>query len=671
MKPYSALIIVGFLLLASLVSAQEHVHIIHQIIEEMVMETEDEYLAEEYTEQLFYLYENPIDVNQATPEQWKEFFFLSQPQIQEIIEFVASRPLLTLYELQLIPGLDKRTAYFLSPFITVTELQEKSQFKPRLRNSLLMRIDGTFETKKGYMPDSTSDRYLGLPHRHLVKFRSVQKARFSTGFVIENDAGEKYQWKPEELRYGADFISAHVALENRGLFNMLLLGDYQLNVGQGLTLTHGFSMGKSADAVNIRKVHRGLKPYTGSHEYNYFRGFAASISWNNFTILPFFSWKFLDGRINTGPDNRKYISSIIQSGMHRTPKESVDRLNMAETIAGTDMLFQSNDKRLEAGFTIMKTRYQYPYQPNPNIYNQFTFFGQELLNSGLRLNYTFKNIYLFSELSSSDFSGYAGLAGFQMSVAPETNMAFVYRNYGKSYYANYSQPFSESSNQNEEGFYWGINMNLSKKWKLNLYYDLFRYPWLRYQLYTSASPGNEWMSKIFFTPNKSSQFYLQYKIETKEKNAESSGHTYQTARFSRHQYVFNIDINPAQFLNMKFRVQGAAYQQDNGLLISQDLNFIFTKWKIFNRFAIFDASEYDVRLYTYERDVLYGFSIPAFYGNGIRYYSTIEYKAHKNLTCWLRVARSKYYDKEEIGTGLEEIKGNTKTDWKIQVRYLF
>jgi hypothetical protein len=38
---------------------------------------------------------------------------------------------------------------------------------------------------------------------------------------------------------------------------------------------------------------------------------------------------------------------------------------------------------------------------------------------------------------------------------------------------------------------------------------------------------------------------------------------------------------------------------------------------------------------------------------------------------WFRIAQTWYADKDEIGTGLDLIEGNKKTDIKIQLRWKF
>jgi hypothetical protein len=89
------------------------------------------------------------------------------------------------------------------------------------------------------------------------------------------------------------------------------------------------------------------------------------------------------------------------------------------------------------------------------------------------------------------------------------------------------------------------------------------------------------------------------------------------------------------------------------------------------RLQYFETDGYNSRLYAYENDVLYSYSIPVFFDKGYRYYLTLNYDLSKKTSIWLRWAQTIYKDKNTIGSGLDEIAGNRKTEIKLQVRYLF
>jgi hypothetical protein len=85
----------------------------------------------------------------------------------------------------------------------------------------------------------------------------------------------------------------------------------------------------------------------------------------------------------------------------------------------------------------------------------------------------------------------------------------------------------------------------------------------------------------------------------------------------------------------------------------------------------FETDGYNSRLYAYENDVLYSYSIPAFFDKGYRYYVTLNYDLTKKLSFWFRWAQTIYLEKDLIGSGLDEINRNKKSEVKLQARYLF
>jgi hypothetical protein len=60
--------------------------------------------------------------------------------------------------------------------------------------------------------------------------------------------------------------------------------------------------------------------------------------------------------------------------------------------------------------------------------------------------------------------------------------------------------------------------------------------------------------------------------------------------------------------------------------------------------------------------VLYFFAIPAYANRGTRTYLTARYKVSKSIDVWLRYGQWFYNNVEIIGSGLNEIMGNTKSE---------
>jgi hypothetical protein len=111
-----------------------------------------------------------------------------------------------------------------------------------------------------------------------------------------------------------------------------------------------------------------------------------------------------------------------------------------------------------------------------------------------------------------------------------------------------------------------------------------------------------------------------------------------------------------------------------GATAYQDLSIAIAKPQLtLNiRLQVFDAVNYENRVYAYEQDILYAFSIPMSYGVGSRYYLNVKYELSKHLSLWLKIAQTCYADgRTTIGTGNETINGNRDTDVRLMMKWGF
>ena len=136
---------------------------------------------------------------------------------------------------------------------------------------------------------------------------------------------------------------------------------------------------------------------------------------------------------------------------------------------------------------------------------------------------------------------------------------------------------------------------------------------------------------------------------------------------------FHVQLKPLEYLTLKTRVESSLYsglEKENGLLIFQDIglepNNIPLK-SIF-RIAWFSTDGYNSRIYAYENDLLYTFSIPAYYGKGFRTYLNLNCKISKKIDVWFKIANTHWNDRNAISSGYNEISGNNKTELKFQLR---
>ena len=126
-------------------------------------------------------------------------------------------------------------------------------------NYLMLRWERVLEDQKSI---SSNNEFKGSPGKIYGRFRSQHSKDFSIGLTFEKDAGEQFAWSPDSNQYGFDYYSFHFLKENVGKFKKVIVGDYQMQFGQGLILGAGFNPGKGAETITtVRRSSPGIKPY--------------------------------------------------------------------------------------------------------------------------------------------------------------------------------------------------------------------------------------------------------------------------------------------------------------------------------------------------------------------------------------------------------------------------
>ncbi|MDA7580656.1 hypothetical protein N8758_04435 [Crocinitomicaceae bacterium] len=89
------------------------------------------------------------------------------------------------------------------------------------------------------------------------------------------------------------------------------------------------------------------------------------------------------------------------------------------------------------------------------------------------------------------------------------------------------------------------------------------------------------------------------------------------------------------------------------------------------RYALFDTESYNSRIYSFENNALYVFSVPANYYQGSRAYVLFRLKFLRRFDLWIKYGVRIFSNRQSLGTGPEKIDGNRKTDLTVQLRMKF
>src|SRR5690606_22438674 len=436
---------------------------IETFIEELFAMQDEELNYEELYESLLQVYLNPLNLNQSGAETLQSLYILSPIQVNAFLQYRARYgPLLTLYELQAVPEFDLETIYRLLPFVFVEDGEKKANLPlgRRLHSEknayFMFRQSRVWETRRGFSPPDTlgdgslSTRYLGDPNNLYARFRIQHHQDFSLGFTLDKDAGEQFIWDSSNKRYGFNFLSYHFTLYQKGRWKTLALGDYQAQFGQGLVFGSGYSPGKGAETITtVRRSSTGFRPFTSAMEFGYFRGLAATYAIGNFQISALYSHAPRDGNIQSTLDSLEqtedFISSLLQSGYHRTATEIANKSKVRERNMGGNISFANKGSTLQFGLNTLYTQYSQPFIRNDRIYNGFEFRGQSNFIHSAYFSYNVHNYFFFGEAARSKSGGMGSVAGLMSSLTKEFDLSVLWRRFDRDFHSFYGNAFYEGS----------------------------------------------------------------------------------------------------------------------------------------------------------------------------------------------------------------------------------
>ena len=688
-----------FICLISRTYGQRKNDIIQQRIEFIAEELETEDIAlEDVFDVLYYYYDNPVNLNSASRLDLEEMFLLSDAQINALLSYIQKNgELESLYQLQEVDFWDILTIENVSPFVVIRPSKEDKkkdrknikEFFDEGRTEIFLRWIRGLEERAGYedVPDSIREQsnayYWGSPDRVYSRIRHTYRKNTSIGVTMEKDPGEEFFGTTQP--YGFDFYSAHAYYNNPSKFvRTVALGDYQMEIGQGLALWTGYAFNKTVDAMGVRKNARGLRPYTSVDETRFLRGAGVEIGVDNFSLTTFASHKAVNGTVQLldtlDGEEARQASSINLSGLHRTTGEIARKNSIQETIFGANANYKNNN--FQAGVSAVQHFYDTPLERADRPVNQYEFSGDNLLNLSADYSYIIRNISVFGEVAQSRTSGsIAYLQGLVFAINKRASISAVYRNYPKDYHTFYSRGFGEYSRTiNESGVYLGTQLKLNESWTLSGYADMFQRSWLAFRVDT-PSDGHEFLAQLKYRPHPRLEVFLRAREQRKMQNIRnfSGGNMRPVEDFYQRVYRLAFNYKISKSFQWKTRIDYVTDERESmglqrGVSLAQDLIYKLPNvpLQFSMRYAIFDTESFDARIYAYESHMQNVFSIPVYFNQGSRAYILMRYTFWKNkCDLWLRYAAFVFANQDVIGTGPERINGSVRSEVGAQLRIRF
>ena len=632
------------------------------------------------------LQKNPVNLNYADAEKLRALPFLHELHIQFLLRYRERFGIFTsIYELQAIPGWYPELIRNLLPYISVdlqADLRSLSRGDEAGEQSLLTRLSVPLQRAKGYRKqDSTvSDPFFGSPHRLFIRYTHRLGSRVQYGITAEKDGGERVKFG--NGHYGFDYYSAHFFIRNMGKFRAIAAGDFTVQLGQGLIHWQGMAFSKSSMITAIKRQGEPVRPYHSAGEFNFHRGLAAIWASGQWEITGFISRRRFSANIEADS-----ATSMISTGLHRNRSEWADRqaLRMLSGGGRVKRNFKAGHISLNAvayAFDLPLTKKDYPY-------NRYAVRDDRWLNYSADYSYTWKNIHVFGELAADRKQYVALIQGALLSLSHRLDLTLLYRNISQGFQSLFSSAFTEQSRPvNERGIFTGLSFQPKREIQLDLFTDLFHFPWLRFGA-DFPSSGSELMVSVLYTPVRGTELSWRWRNLRREQNKPGrTGEMSFNAIALRSSFRAQLLRKVNMYWQYKFRVELVSQGFDlesagQGFLAFAEVAHSFRQvpLKLGLRLQYFETDSYDTRIYAYESDLPYASSIPAFYDKGFRYYLNLRYELPRHLINRLRpgsrirmALKWEHTIHPEIrttGSGVGEISAANRSAVKGQLLYSF
>ncbi len=652
-----------------------------QQLENLTDEGQGETEDDSWMQEMDQYKKNPVNLNLAEEEELRQLRWLNELQVVSLITYrKLLGDLISLYELQAVPGWDLATIRKLLPFVTVImPVKFPGAFSGRLKGGehrLLLRLSQVLEKSTGFDTVEKGSRFLGSPQRMLFRYRYEYRDLLQYGLLGDKDAGESFF--NGKQRMGFDFYSFHFFARKLGLMESLALGDFTINMGQGLIHWQGLAFKKSSEITAVKRQSPVMKPYRSAGEFNFHRGVGISLKKGNWTSTIFGSVRQLSA--NTESDSaggKLYVTSILTGGLHRSDNELADRLSLRQTSIGANLKFKK--KHWHAGLNGVYYLFSLPLQKREDAYNLYARNGKRWMNISADYSYTIRNLHVFGETAMDKEGRIALLNGMLLSVDTRVDLSLLHRYIPPSYQTVNGNAFTESSApSNEHGLFAGMVIRPAVGWKIDAYMDIYRFPWLKYQV-DLPGRGADYLLQLTCNLSKQVEIISRLRVENKQANRPDNQTVTNIPVMIRKQgWRTQVSSRLNRGTTIRSRVEIIWYDKsgdnpESGFLFFTDCIYkpLMQPYGVALRFQVFETQGYNARIYAYENDVAFSYSIPGFYDKGFRYYLNLSYDLGKKAGIWLRWAQTVYPGKLSVGTGSDEIVGNKKSELRLQFQYIF
>ena len=323
-----------------------------------------------------------------------------------------------------------------------------------------------------------------------------------------------------------------------------------------------------------------------------------------------------------------------------------------------------------AALSAMGTTFNRQLRPDTSaVFRRFYPKGQRFGNASLSYSYLSPRLQVAGEAAVASSGGMATLNTVAFAPSPSLSLRLVYRYYSYRYHSLFASAFSDGGNvSNEQGVYLGMAWRPVAPLLLTAYADYARFPWPRYMV---SFASRSWDGQLAATLSLNRlTLNARYRVRLRQRdNAKHTGLTDRTEQRLRLSAIVQHDV--WRLATQADMALASADSTSKGYMVMQSGGFKTGRLTVDGNVAYFHTDSYDSRLYVYERGLLYNFSIPMFYGEGLHYALRVRYDFTRRLMFLAKASVTNHLDRSTIGSGLQRINRSSQTDVEMQVRWKF
>lgn len=595
---------------------------------ELWVEERGESGAADLHDLLLQLADNPVNLNDTNA--LSIIPFVSPFQQRSLKNYIILHgQLLSLKELQLIPGFDSATVALLTSFVKVEPYASPSSLTlsdllSRGRHTLVSGIGGTVEQAQGY----SNGHYEGDNLHALFCYSYNYDNHISLRISGDKD--------PTEAWGKDNFYGYHLMLSDIGCIEKLIVGRYNLRFGQGVTLWTGFEPFSLMGESPVR-YGNGVRPASAFSEEGWQEGLATTIKLTHSVNLSAFGSRH-DG----------------------------------EWFGGGHLEYRNDN--LILGTTLTATRFDDSLSVGNYTYNQDYFRGDRQAAIGIDALWQINRLTLFGEVAVDHKGAPAGIGGVRLAVG-ENSFGVTLRHYDSRYHNLHSAAYSMSETRNEQGVSLDARLRLPLALTALLSVDIHRFPRLKYGVYT-PSEGAWLRGQLTRQFGQNVEASLRFSWRQNQRNIPNIDSILYLGEESVKQQLqgrVKITMAPWTFTTRGILSWFDAEQTSSqkGWLVAQEARYTHRQWQMVLQAVWFDVNGYNARIYLTESNLQYSYGIPMLSGRGLRTSAVVRYDISKWLNISLKYAWMVYPDQTSVGTGDAMTDGNHRQTWHLQLRWKF